>query len=318
MKYTRKQLIAKRNSIVKLKDYSIVKIFDTLEKTDGEKDVSLCKTASGNFVILRIGEIHPKNFFPNGYVGKNLVIPILYESHEKNLIYEIEEYLGDTMVKDIDMKNHLLGKVDDKILKKLIAAFWEFQRIASDAKLTKRGGVKGILEHFKIAAPLLKEPKTVKNIINENQSFWNELYPSKWKFATDNLLVLPNNKIGFIDNANVGLRYFAYDLGWIIWPRWVEMKTGLFDKTDEQLAYLEKLVKLAKKMKPTQIKINDFERKFRLMVFERLVGAIFDVARNARHLADWNLGTTGNKRRKEKHLYFLNSLLAEVIKKLVI
>lgn len=315
MKYTRKQIITKRNSIVKQKNYIIVKIFDTLEKTSGEKDVSLCKTPTGNLVILRIGEIHPKNFFPNGYIGKNLVIPKLYESHNKDLAYEIEEYLGDTMVSDIDMKNHLLGKVDDKILKKLIVAFWEFQSVASNIKLKKHGGNKIFIEHLKIATPLLKSPETVKKIFTKNKKFWNELYPSKWKFATDNLLVIPNDKIGFIDNANVGLRYFAYDLGWIIWPRWVEMKTSQFDKIDEHLVYLEKLMKLAKKMKPKHIKIDNFERKFWLMIFQRLVGAIFDVARNVRHLADWNMGPTGNKKRTEKHLYFLNSLLEEVIKK---
>ncbi len=315
MKLTTKQLINKRNSVVKEKNYSIVKIFDTIENTSGEKDVSLCKTTTGNLVILRIGEIHPKNFFPNGYVGKNLVIPKLYESHNKDIIFEIEEYLGNTMVSDVDMKNHLLGKVDDKILKKLIVTFWEFQIVASNIKLKKHGGNKIFIEHLKIAAPLLKSSETVKKIFTKNKNFWNELYPSKWKFATDNLLMLPNDKIGFIDNANVGLRYFAYDLGWIIWPRWVEMKTSQFDKIDEHLVYLEKLMKLTKKMKPKQVKIDDFEKKFWLMIFQRLVGAIFDVARNVRHLAYWDMGPTGSKRRTEKHLYFLNSLLEEVIKK---
>jgi len=310
-------LLKIRKSIISKKNYKLVKIFDSVEKTSGEKDVSLCKTVEGKLVILRVGEIHPKTFFPDGYVGKNLVIPKLYESNDKNIIYEIEEALSGKMICDVDMKNHLTGKIDEKILRKLFAAFWEFQIIARNVKLKQKGNKNNLFEHLKLAEPLLQSSARIKKIINDNNDFWKDLYPSKWKFATDNLLILPNNKIGFIDNVNVGLRYFAYDLGWLIWPRWVEMKTVKFDQVDEQLIYLKKFLSLVKKTKPKQIKISNLEKKFWLMIMHRLIGAIADVARNVRHLADWNMGDGGSKKRTEKHLKFLNALLEEVIKKVI-
>ena len=56
-------LLKIRKSIISKKNYKLVKIFDSVEKTSGEKDVSLCKTVEGKLVILRVGEIHPKTFF---------------------------------------------------------------------------------------------------------------------------------------------------------------------------------------------------------------------------------------------------------------
>lgn len=308
-------LVKTRKRIVREKNYKIVKIFDSLEKTSGEKDVSLCKTSEGKLVVLRIGEIHPKNFFPGGYTGKSLVIPKLYESNNGTIIYEIEEFLEGKMVCEIDMKNHLLGKIDEKILKKLFSAFWEFQIITKNIKLKKKGDKQNILDHLKVASPLLSRPEMIKKIINKNKKIWDALYPSKWKFSTDNLLILNNGKIGFIDNVNVGLRYFAYDLGWIIWPRWVEMKTSKFSQINEQLNYLNKFLLLLKKTKPKQIKIDALEKRFWLMIMHRLIGAIADVAHNVRHLTDWNMGANGNQKRKEKHLNFLNALLEEVLTK---
>lgn len=311
----KQELVKTRKRIIKEKNFKLLEIFDSLEKTSGEKDVSLCQTPEGQLVILRIGEIHPKSFFPNGYIGKNLVIPKLYESHSQHVIYEIEEFLQGKMICEMDMKNHLLGKVDEKLLNKLFAAFWEFQIIARDIKLKNKSKKQNLLDHFKLASPLLKSPEQIKNIFIKNKKFWNELYPSKWKFATDNLIMLENNKIAFIDNVNAGLRYFGYDLGWIIWPRWVEMKTAKFSQVNEQLDYLNNFLFLVKKTKPKKIKINNLDKKFWLMIMDRLIGAIYDVARDVRHLAHWGMGPTDNKTRKEKHLKFLNSLLEEVIKK---
>lgn len=315
-KQKKKNLSEVRAVLSRQKKLQIVEVFDTIDKTSGEKDVSLCQTKDGNKVILRIGEIRPLVFFPEGFRGKHFVVPKVYERQESKIPYEIVEYLKGDLVIDIDKKQSTTGKIDPQVLEKLLAAFWEFQYAARNIKLEQKFDKSKILKHFEKAKPLLENPQTIQRHIDQYESFWKGAYPSKWKFSTDNLIVVPDSRIGFIDNAGVGLRYFGYDLGWLLWPRWVEMETERFDDIDEHFQYLEQFMEQVHNMDPKKEEIEDFERNFWLVIFERLIGGIYDVARNVRHLDDWGMGKDGDEKRKEKHLAFLKGLLARVVKEL--
>ena len=316
-KQKKKNLPKVRDALSRQKKLQVVEVFDTIDKTSGEKDVSLCQTKDGNRVILRIGEIRPLVFFSEGFEGKHFVVPKVYERQESEIPYEIVEYLKGALVSDIDKQQSITGKIDLQVSEKLLAAFWEFQHTARDIGLEQKFDKSKILKHFEKAKPLLENPQTIQRLLDQHESFWKGAHPSKWKFATDNLVVVPDGRIGFIDNAGVGLRYFGYDLGWLLWPRWVEMETERFDDVDDHFRYLGQFMEQAQNMAPQgEAGLENFEKKFWLVIFERLVGSVYDVARNVRHFDDWGMGKNGDEKRKEKHLVFLNGLFERVIKKL--
>lgn len=316
-KITPEQILGKRDEIIDRKRLKVLSTFDTFQKTSGKKDVSLCESPEGAQIILRTGEVRPKTFFPNGFRGDYIVIPKIFESSLDKPSYELEEYLDGSLVSDVDKKGSADGQIDLKILDKLLSAFWEFQHIGQSLGLEQKFSIEKIHKRLEKARLFLNNPEVVKTITSENENFWAGTYPSKWKFAPDNLIITKDNKIGFIDNAKVGLRYFGYDLGMLIWPRWVEMKTENYSKVEEHMKYLEKFKNMVLKKRPKGFDIaQNFEKCFWLMIFERLIGAIFDIARDVRHLADWGMGKNDPPERKQKHLKFLNSLLELVIAKL--
>jgi len=67
-----KSILEQKKAVIQQKGLSILSVFDTFEKTSGKKDVSLCKTKDGEKIILRVGEVRPQDFFPNGFTGKHL------------------------------------------------------------------------------------------------------------------------------------------------------------------------------------------------------------------------------------------------------
>lgn len=304
-----------RTVLAEQKDLTVVRVFDTLEKTSGEKDVSVCEGKDGKRVILRIGEVRPLAFFRNGFSGQHFLVPKVYERQENETPYEIVEYLEGELISELDKQQSVAGKIDFQVVEKTLAAFWEFQQVARDIGLEQKFEKDKVLKHFEKAKPLLDDPQVVQNLIEQYSDFWSGAYPSKWKFATDNLVMVPDGRIGFIDNAGAGLRYFGYDLGWLLWPRWVEMEIRLFDEVEDHLKYLEQFMKQARSMTP-QEELEGFDTKFWLIIFERLIGGVYDVARNVRHFDDWGMGKGGDERRKEKHLHFLKDLLEHVIKRL--
>lgn len=313
----KKDLTEIRSTLTRQKELKVIDVFDTIDKTSGEKDVSLCQTRDGEKVILRIGEIRPRAFFLEGFEGKNFVVPKIYERQEGETPYEIEEYLPGILVSDLDKQQSRTGKIDPQISEKLLAVFWEFQQVARDIELEQKFDKGKITKYFEKAKSLLDNPEAIQKFIDQYESFWKGTYPSKWKFSTDNLIMVSDGRIGFIDNAGVGLRYFAYDLGWLLWPRWVEMETEHFNEVDDHFQYLKQFMKQAQEAAPRgEVDLDNFERKFWLVIFERLIGSIYDVARNVRHFDDWGMGKDGDERRKEKHLAFLKGLLKRVIKKL--
>jgi len=311
-----KSILEQKKAVIQQKGLSILSVFDTFEKTSGKKDVSLCKTKEGEKIILRVGEVRPQEFFPNGFTGKHLKIPKIFERHLSDIPYELEEYLKGPHVGELDRVSQLQGRISDILLDKLIAAFWEFQQIGQKVPLEKKFKKEKLLDYFNKAKKLIKNPDAVYKVIIDNENFWDGEYPSKWKYSLDNLIMTPDQKIGFIDNAGVGLRYFGYDLGWLIWPQWFYIETDHYSAVSKHIKYLEHFIAKVIKVAPSSFtKQENLEKYCWLVIFERLVGASFDVVNQTVHLSHWGMGPDDPPDRREKHVRFLNGLFGVVPKK---
>ncbi|MFH1112249.1 MAG: hypothetical protein V1712_04265 [Patescibacteria group bacterium] len=296
-----------------LKKYQLVveKDFDTFTKEKGNKDVSLCRAKQIGRVILRIGEARPADFFPQGYRGGLLVIPRLYQIVAGDIPFEIEEYIKGPYVAGAGGTSASPdGKLKPELLAKLINVFWEFQIIAADIHLEPLFSKNKILDHLKIAEKHLENFSAVKSVVDSHKDFWKGKFPSKWKFATDNLILTDSGKIAFIDLGHVGLRYWGYDLGWLIWPRWVEMETKYYNDVSGYIDYLDNFNKIISDTAPD----NFFHKKniiswFWLVIIERAIGALFDIENNTKHLKEWRLDKRGDQKRRRAHINFINKLL---------
>lgn len=303
-------VIELRNKLIQARGYRLVSVFDTYENTSGTKDVCLCTTESGEHRILRIGEIRPQGFFFEGLEGSVLRIPKIFERVEGDMPYEIEEYIEGKFAYEEDSENEHLGRIADPLLEKLIRTFWEFQDVGQRVPLKNISVLEKFEKHFEKAQSILRSPEQVRAIVDRHHDFWERVYPSKWKFALDNLICTSDGKVAFIDNANVGLRHFGYDLGWLIWPRWIQMRTDLFAKATDQLDYLEHFLREVGRLKPANLVMDeDIGQAFWLTVLLRAVGALFDVANDTRHLANWKLDKAGNEERRVAHVNFLNDII---------
>lgn len=312
---TAEQIQAERERLLAEFKLTVVTIFDSSEKTQGLKDVIGCETENGERVILRIGERRPNWLFPQGYIGQTLRFPRQLHAGGTAIPYEIEEWIEGEMLFASQQEWGERGQLSPELQDKLLAAFWEFQAITKDFPLEQLFNAARLRAFFNHAGDLV--PTEAKAIIDDNEAFWNGSYPAKWKFATDNLIADAEGKIVFIDNVKVGARYFAYDLGWVIWPRWVEMATENFSDVDGQLTYLDSFKQKLVDSKPVDANApTDIGRAFDLMVFERLIGSLFDVHQQTRHLTDW--GMTGNEgaARRQAHTAFLQNLLDRIMKRL--
>ncbi|MFH1534854.1 MAG: hypothetical protein ABIF80_02620 [Patescibacteria group bacterium] len=220
------------------------------------------------------------------------------------------------LVSEVDTNEAINGQMNLKLLEKLLSAFWEFQTIGKKVTLEQKFTIEKVKNHLRKTKNLLNNYSEIESMVNKYQDFWNTGYPSKWKFAPDNLILTRDSKIGLIDNSNVGLRYFGYDLGWLIWPRWVLMKTECYDKIEEQLEYLDNFSKKLLKTVPINHTAIEIEQYFWLMIMERLIGMFFDVANNTKHIKRWAIGPEGDAKRTKKYLYFLESLLKHTLTKI--
>lgn len=237
----RQATIRLREEIIAKKQIQLVKVFDTNEHED-YKDVVLGKWQNKK-IVLRIGERRPINFFRDGYRGKYFVVPRLYLSSCK-YNYEIEEYLAGKLFCDLLAKPKY-NKIafDNRWLATLIKAHWEFQVVVKNTRINKI--VSSRKKAGKFLKPALAEIKNqnkekVKFIINSDKYdfFWQKLYPCKWKYSADNLLAMPNKKIGFIDLAGISMRHWGYDLGWLIWPQWFAFSQDDYKQVEKHWQYL--------------------------------------------------------------------------------
>lgn len=312
-----KPVLKQKKAIIQQKGLTILSVFDTFGKTSGKKDVSLCKTKEGKKIILRVGEVRTQGFFPEGFTGKYLRIPKIFERHLGDIPYELEEYLKGPHVGELDRVSQRQGRISDKLLDKLIAAFWEFQQVGQKVSLEKKFKKEKLFNYFNKAKKLIKNSDNVYKVIIDNENFWGGAHPAKWKYSLDNLIMTPDQKIGFIDNAGVGLRYFGYDLGWLIWPQWFYIETDHYSAVNKHVKYLEHfIVKVVKTAPSNFTKQKNLEKYCWLVIFERLVGALFDMVNQTIHLSHWGMGPDDPPARQEKHVRFLNKLLKVVIEKL--
>ncbi len=298
-----------RKNILETYALTVVREFDTRIKENGAKDVTECLRRDGQRVILRIGEARPSTFFPDGFIGRTIRIPKVYERGMMPMLFEIEERIDGQMYADRAVEGVEEGKIRPEILRELLAAFWEFQEIGKSVNLEHIDVTEKIEKHFLRARELILEADRVQKCMHDHADFWRGAYPSKWKFALDNLLWTIDGKVAFIDSARVGLRYVGYDLGWIIWPRWLQMETDQYKDVEAQMRYLEDVLRIVMKTRPVHLPFEgNLEQSFWLMILERAIGALFDVANETKHLVGANLGSGAEARRRDAHVFFLNRI----------
>lgn len=267
----------------------LIKVMDTNEH-ESHKDVALVKNARRQKLILRIGEIRTENFWPRGYQGKYFVAPRLYKTARlEKVVYEIEEYLPGWLLSDILPKPRAAKVLPQDILKKLILAHWEFQSSVASTQSSVNWSRKN-LEKFYHSAKKFLEPDLntkIKKIIYGRgyQKYWQAKYPCKWKFSIDNLILMPDGRIGFIDLARVGKRFWGYDLGWLFWPAWHHFRNSDFKNSRKHIQHLHKIFKLVYKLAPAREKRRrDFYKRCWLIVLERCLGALYDIDQQTAHI----------------------------------
>ncbi len=308
------EVIAERERILQEHGLVLETIFDTFSKESGKKDVVSATTAEGKRIILRLGERRPTWFFPEGFVGGSICIPRVIAHGGERIPFEIEEAIGGTMMDELDRDTEAIGKLSDATLHKLATAFWEFQKTAAPLPLESLFSLANA-EKFLAKLDAAIAP-SIRVVAERHRGFFETLFPSKWKFATDNLILDADGRIAFIDNAKVGKRYFGYDIGWIIWPPWLHMSAEAYADVDGHLTYLDHVKHIFFSNIPEGTpRPIDLDRAFTLIVFERLVGSLFDLANNTKHLASSGLDPA-HADRLNAHKNFLNKLLRHIIQHL--
>ncbi len=299
-----------RKEILNRPDVGSIKIFDTFKNESGRKDVILIKQ-NNQKKIVRIGEARPDYFFSDGYQGEYLVIPKIYEINKQEIVYEIEEYLeGPTLWKKLGRSNSFF--LPEDLWDLLFSAFWEFQSVAKELPFEQKMTIEKVIKHFDKAKELIPDQKETLSLIKKLESKWNSSYPSKWKFALDNLIYIKDKKIGFIDNDNVGSRFLGYDLGWVIWPGWVHMRTKDYrNRFDQYIKYLKSIEKRFARSCPSNLDLDEkLSDAFWLAIFERIIGALYDVVNQTKHLAPARI--IKNSVKEKEHTNFLVRLLKVV------
>ncbi|MBU1036936.1 hypothetical protein KKF32_02785 [Patescibacteria group bacterium] len=310
-----KKIVSLRNQICQKENIKVLKIFDTNEH-ELTKDVILGKWQNKK-VVLRVGEHRLDNFFPQGYLGKNFIIPEVYLiNHQEN--YEIEEYLPGKLFCNLLAKpkyNKLI--INDQWLKRLIKAHWEFQKIVESKHLPIKYQKKDkILKFYGYAKKSISSTEriVVEKIINGKQYnfFWQKIYPCKWKYSHDNLLAMPKSKVGLIDLAGVGRRVWGYDLGWLFWPQWFNFSKSDYLKFKEHFEYLQKFFNLVYVHAPVKEKKQPklFYQKCHLVLLERIIGAMYDLNAKISHTRKVKSG------QKSMMMKFLKGLLTLTLAKI--
>ncbi|MBU0707928.1 hypothetical protein KKG41_06170, partial [Patescibacteria group bacterium] len=265
----------------------------------------------------RIGETRPGCFYLNGHKGEHFVVPKIIERSDQGSIYEIEEYLaGPTLWDKYGQEGEFV--LSDKLWDLLLSAFWEFQTVTSQLPLEKKYSIKNIIKHFEKAKKIIPDHHVVLEFISKHEAEWSSSFPSKWKFALDNLILTKDNKVGLIDNVNVGLRFLSYDIGWIIWPGWVHMSTEQYDSSiKEYISYLDLIEKKFYITCPQDFQyIQHVKKYYWLSIFERIIGSLYDVVNQTKHLK--SAGIIKGSQREKLHVQFLLKLLGIVLKRNII
>lgn len=284
---------------------------------EAHKDVVLVKDAQDQKLILRIGETRAKNFWPQGYPGKYFVVPRLFKTARVGkIIYEMEEYLPGRLLADILPRLRAKQILPADILKRLILAHWEFQRKVKSIKLQVAWTRKNLEKFYQKTKKFLAADinQKARNIIygREYRKYWQAHYPCKWKFSVDNLILMSDRRIGLIDLARVGKRFWGYDLGWLFWPAWHHFRSTDFKNPKKHIQHLHKIFKLVYKLAPAKEQARkDFYKRCWLIVLERCLGALYDVANQTAHVKRNLKSKIIQKEFKNFVLELLNFILAK-------
>jgi len=308
--------IQKRNSLIKKFNLELIEVFDTNKKEEYKDVVLVCDLKDETKKTLRVGEHRTKGFCYRGYVGKYLVIPKIYKIEtQKGKEYELEEYLYGKMFYEY-LKGPGAKKImSDKQMEILIRSWGEFQKIAKNSKLPKYNVFdKKIKKHLSFAIKLVKDKKRLQSVMalpNVQEFFKDNNYPAKWKFSVDNLIVMPDKKIGFIDLAKVGRRFWGYDLGWTFWSAWFHWNISEYSKAKVHMKCLEKYFLMIKKILPREKNIDIVYAGY-LIILERIIGGLFDIEAKTGHAQK----IYNDKNKKQAFVRFLNELLELTLDKI--
>jgi len=312
-----KKVIAQRNQIIKKYNLKLLKIFDTNEHENYKDVVLVFDPKDKKKKVLRVGEHRTKNFLYHGYQGKYLVVPKIYKINtQKGKEFEIEEYILGRMLDTFIDKKPLVNKIlPNQYMDLLIKSFWEFQQKDALIQIPEIETLKNkTSKHLNEAIKLIDDPGRVINLFNNKRViifFTNNKYISKWKFAVDNLIITPDNKVGFIDLARVGKRFWGYDFGWVFWVVWFHMPISEFKKPTKHFNYLENFFKQIDKQKPKGIKVDVIFNGY-LIILERIIGALYDIAAEISHARKIN----SQPKKRKVFINFLNKLLELTLDKI--
>lgn len=279
--------IALRERLLRELDLKLVRVFDTSEH-EPNKDVCLVKDSEGQAWVLRSGERRDPALFPEGFVGEHFVIPAMHKTSEEPM-YELEEFLHGDLVMDVDeAPNTAFPNAD--VLKRIFGAFWEWQEMGNRAPLKPQET--HFDKHLHSALVRISEDcqRSVLTAIDRNRLFFDDLtHPSKWKFADDNLVLMEGGRIGFIDNARMGLRFWGYDMGWVYWPRWFRLSEDAWQNPASYIASLQVFFDAWYASKPANVVLDraTFDLWVHLGLLTRLVGALYDVEERISHAERW-------------------------------
>lgn len=305
------ETLAERERVLAEHNLTLENVFDTFIKESGAKDVVAAKTTEGKRVIVRLGERRASWFFPEGFTGTSVRIPKLITSGGDRIPFEIEEAIDGTMMIELDRATETIGQLSDATLTKLAAAFWEFQSVTASLPLESMYSPANAEKFIAKLDPELIP--TITDTAQRHRDFFETLYPSKWKFATDNLILGADGRVAFIDNVKVGKRYFGYDIGWIIWPPWLHMSVEAYADVGGHLSYLDHVKEIFFANTPEGIdRPADLDRAFDLIIFERIIGSLFDIANQTKHLASSGLDDAHTDRLRA-HERFLRNMLEKII-----
>ncbi len=301
-----------RNTIIAEGGFVLKKVFDTNEH-EPDKDVCVIELEDGIEAVLRVGERRPETFFPEGYRGEHFVIPRLITS-SNDPVYEIEEYLGGFEIEEVDPAPLSDSIVRSDLQTKLLKAFWELQ-----SSFTTQGledAERKTHKHLESAIELI--PKDLHNefreVLARNEAFFLELFPSKWKYSKDNILLLDDGRLGLIDLVNVGNRFWGYDIGWLYWPQWFHFSIEQYRDAEGYLEKIDALHAELYNLAPEGEKADRsiFMHRCNMVLITRIVGGLHDVASSISHARN----LMANKERRDAFERFLVEMLRVVVGRL--
>lgn len=94
---------------------------------------------------------------------------------------------------------------------------------------------------------------------------------------------MPNGRTGIIDLTHFGLRPRYYDLTFFLWSQWFWTREETLDKPEETWEYMKDFFKKMQRNNPKEFQNEISLKQFYLVLLERILGALYDVAITTDH-----------------------------------